>query len=417
MSTGSRPQGYGSIPQDEVIENGTSDHESHGLAKSRVPNSASLQDVHRSVQVPSRHEPWWRKALAYAGPGALVAVGYMDPGNWATDIAGGSSYNYDLLFVVLWSSLLGLFYQLLAVKLAIASEMDLAQACRKHYPPALLTVLWAVAEVAIIATDLAEVLGSAIALQLLFGWRLEVGVLVTVADVAIVFLAQGSRIRVIEVFVLLLILVIVASFSLQLWLSQPALGPLLRGMLVPTLDTVTQPAKLFLAISILGATIMPHSLFLHSSMVLTRANSTCAAGKREALQYAAADCSLSLLCALFVNGAILVVAAATFYSNDYRDVADLYVAYKLLDPLLGDYSSAAFGVALLAAGLNSTLTGTMAGQIVMEGFLEWRIDPVYRRIATRALAIVPAMVVIVVGGEQASNSLLLFSQVVLSFAL
>jgi manganese transport protein len=338
--------------------------------------------MHRSVAIPGDDQSWYKKMFAFAGPGALVAVGYMDPGNWTTDIGGGSAYNYDLLFVVLWSSLIALFFQVLSVRLAIATEKDLAQACKQYYPSNVNLILWMAAEIAIIATDLAEVLGSAIAMQLLFGWRLEIGVLVTAADVLLVFLfqvspihpaprflifalchvltfsvtgpcrfSQGSRIRIIELMVLVLILIIMASFTMQLILSKPQMEPLLIGLLIPKLDVFTNHCKLFMAVSILGATIMPHSLFLHSNMVLTRSHELTERGKKEALKFSVYDITFSLGCAFFVNAAILVVAAATFYEHGYHAVADLFVASALLDPLLGSqYAAIAFGVALLASG-------------------------------------------------------------------
>lgn len=381
-------------------------------------SDVSLPEMHRTVQVPELDEVWWKKLMAYAGPGALVAVGYMDPGNWSTDIGGGSAYNYDLLFVVMLSSVVAVFLQALSIKMGIASERDLAQACRDRFSAWVVNLLWVVAEVAIIATDLAEVLGSAIALQLLFGWPLLIGVLVTVVDVVFVLIARGNQVRFIEFLVVVLILIITVSFGWQLILSKPSISKILHGTFVPTIDTLTDSNKLFLAVSILGATVMPHSLFLHSSMVLTRASGVSRVEKLEAVKYSIIDTSISLFFAFFVNAAILVVAAATFYHYGFKDVADLADAYHLMDPLLGNrFASIAFGVALLAAGLNSTLTGTISGQIVMEGFMHWSIDPVFRRLITRGLAIVPAVVVIVVGGEGASNNLLLLSQVVLSFAL
>eukprot|EP01032_Pedospumella_encystans_P013151 gene13151-15158_t len=395
----------GALPMVNEMDSGNeSDLESHG--------------THRSVAVPGHDEPWLKNFFAYAGPGALVAVGYMDPGNWSSDIGGGSAYNYDLLFVVLWASLIALFFQILSVKLAIATGKDLAQASKVRYSEKMNYVLWLVAETAIMATDLAEVLGSAIALKLLFGLRLEIGVMVTAIDVVIVFAMQGSQIQMIEVLVILLIVIIIGCFGVQLFLSQPQIEPLLQGMFVPKVDMLTNPQKLFMSISILGATIMPHSLFLHSSMVLTRSHPLTMRGKKEALSFAVLDCTVSLSMAFFVNASILIVAAAAFYKHGYHEVADLIEANKLLDPLLGSqFASIAFAIALLASGLNSTLTGTMAGQVVMEGFIDWTLDPFYRRILTRAAAIVPAMLVIIIGGDGASNDLLLFSQVILSFAL
>mmetsp|Transcript_22427 Transcript_22427/g.32706 ORF Transcript_22427/g.32706 Transcript_22427/m.32706 type:complete len:467 (+) Transcript_22427:111-1511(+) len=378
----------------------------------------SLPEIHRSIAVPPSTASFFKKLMAYSGPGALVAVGYMDPGNWSTDIGGGSAYNYDLLFVILLSSIVAVFLQGLSVKAGIVFQRDLAQACRDAYPPVVVGTLWIISEVAIIATDLAEVLGSAIALKLLFGCPLIVGVVITAADVLLVLMAQGRRIKVIEAIVVILILVITVSFAMQMFLSRPNMGELAEGLFIPSLNTVTDPDRLFLAVSILGATVMPHNLFLHSSVILSRASDTTVSGKREAILFGVLDCTIALSLAFFVNAAILIVAAATFYKRGYTEVADLEDAYALLNPLLGSScASVLFGVALLAAGQNSTLTGTMAGQIVMEGFMNWSIDPLIRRIVTRLMAIIPAVFVIIVGGNAATNTLLLFSQVVLSFAL
>jgi manganese transport protein len=374
----------------------------------------SLVESYRTVAVEGA---WWRKALAFAGPGYLVAVGYMDPGNWATDLAGGSRFGYTLLSVILVSNLLAVLLQALAARLGIATGRDLAQACRDHYSHRTSMALWLFAEVAIAACDLAEVIGSAIALNLLFRIPIAVGVVITSLDVLVVLYLQGRGFRRLEIIVITLIATIALAFLFELVLSRPDLGDVARGF-IPASAVVTDPAMLYIAISILGATVMPHNLYLHSSIVQTRRYEETLPGKREAVRYAVLDSTVALTLALFINAAILIVAAATFHTSGHTDVAEIQDAYKLLTPLLGaGGASLVFALALLASGQNSTLTGTLAGQIVMEGFLRIRIRPWLRRLLTRAIAIVPAAIIAVLYGESGTAKLLIFSQVVLSLQL
>ena len=341
----------------------------------------------------------------------------MDPGNWSTDIAGGSAYGYDLLFIILMASLIAIFLQALAVRQGLATERDLAQACRDSYPRYVVLGLWLITEAAIIATDLAEVIGSAIALKLLFGLPLIAGVCITALDVLILLFTQGRNFRILEGIVAALVILIAVAFGVQIGLSKPETRALFAGFL-PSGGIFTNRDELLIAIGIIGATVMPHNLFLHSSLVLTRKiNRDSVESVKEAITYFTLDSSLCLICALFVNAAILIVAAATFHVNGYSNVATLEEAYTLLVPLLGSGASILFAVALLAAGQNSTLTGTLAGQIVMEGFMKFKIRPVFRRIITRLLAILPAVIVIAIGGDSSANDLLIISQVVLSVAL
>ncbi|HZS62614.1 MAG TPA: Nramp family divalent metal transporter, partial [Gemmatimonadaceae bacterium] len=360
---------------------------------------------------------WWRKALAFAGPGYLVAVGYMDPGNWATDLAGGSRFGYALLSVILVSNLLAVLLQGLASKLGIVTGRDLAQACRDSYSRPASIALWLGAEVAIAACDLAEVIGSAIALQLLFHIPLIIGVLITSLDVLIVLYLQHYGFRRLEALVVVLIATIGLCFLFELVIARPDYAAVARGF-VPRASIITDPAQLYIAISILGATVMPHNLYLHSSIVQTRSYEETPSGKREAIRFAFLDSTIALTFALFINAAILIVAAAVFHTSGHTEVAEIQDAYKLLTPLLGvGGASIVFALALLASGQNSTLTGTLAGQIVMEGFLDIRLRPWLRRLITRALAIVPAVVVTAVYGEHGTASLLVLSQVVLSLQL
>jgi manganese transport protein len=376
----------------------------------------SLPEVHGSVAVPSG-AGFWRKLFAFAGPGYLVAVGYMDPGNWATDIAGGARYGYTLLSVVFASNLIAILLQSLAARLGIASGRDLAQACRDRFSKRTTIVLWLLAEIAIAATDLAEVIGSAIALNLLFGLPMTIGVCLTSADVLIVLYLQHHKFRYVEALVVLLIAGIAAAFAAELFFSGPDLRAVARGF-IPTIDLFKDRQMLYLAVGILGATVMPHNLYLHSSIVQTRKYGDSNESRREAVSFAVLDSTVALMSALFINGAILVVAAAAFHGTGNESVADISDAYKLLAPLLGTtLASTLFAVALLFAGQNATLTGTLAGQIVMEGFLNLRIRPWLRRLLTRAVAIVPALVTVVLYGERGSGSLLILSQVVLSLQL
>jgi manganese transport protein len=376
----------------------------------------SLPESHRSVPFVSSAS-WFRKIFAFSGPGYLVAVGYMDPGNWATDIAGGSKFGYTLLSVVLLSNLMAMFLQALSAKLGIATGRDLAQACREHYSRRTSMFLWIVCEIAIAACDLAEVLGSAVALKLLFGLPLLAGVLITALDVLIVLALQGRGFRLVEAFVVTLIASIAACFAYEIFWAQPLWREAARGF-VPHLEILRNREMLYIAIGILGATVMPHNLYLHSSIVQTRAFGASYCDRKEALRYAVLDSTLALGFALFVNAAILVLGAAAFHTRGLHDVAEIADAYKLLTPVLGvGLASTIFAVALLASGQNSTLTGTLAGQIVMEGFLEIRLQPWLRRLITRAIAILPAVLVIGIAGEGKLTALLIFSQVVLSFQL
>ena len=375
----------------------------------------SLAEAYRSVPVDAR--TWWRRALAFAGPGYLVAVGYMDPGNWATDLAGGSAFGYALLSVILISNLMAILLQGLAAKLGIVTGRDLAQACRDHYSRPATLALWILCEVAIAACDLAEVIGSAIALNLLLGIPLPVGIVITALDVLLVLFLQHKGFRLLEALVVALIATIAGCFLFEIVIARPALGAVVPGF-VPTLAIVRDPAKLYIAIGILGATVMPHNLYLHSSIVQTRRYEESAAGKRMAVRYAFLDSTVALSLALFINAAILVVAAATFHRAGRTDVAEIQQAYQLLTPLLGvTGASAVFAFALLASGQNSTLTGTLASQIVMEGFLNIRLRPWLRRLITRGIAIVPAALTAIFFGENGTARLLILSQVMLSLQL
>jgi manganese transport protein len=382
----------------------------------REATAVSLPEAHRSIAVPAGAS-FWRKCLAFAGPGFLVAVGYMDPGNWATDLAGGSQFGYTLLAVIMISNLMAILLQHLCVKLGIATGRDLAQACRDHYSKPTVWFLWILCELAIAACDLAEVVGSAIALQLLFGLPLIWGCLITAADVMIVLLLQHRGFRYLEAVVITLMVTIGTCFTVELFLAKPAAGAVFAGF-VPTMEILHNREMLYVAIGILGATVMPHNLYLHSSIVQTRRYEQNAGGKREAIKFATIDSTFALMFALFINGAILVLAAAAFHGSGHENVAAIQDAYHLLDGLLGvGFASVLFAVALLASGQNSTLTGTLAGQIVMEGFLNIRLRPWLRRLITRAIAIVPAVVVIGMFGESKSTELLVASQVCLSMQL
>ncbi|HZQ91450.1 MAG TPA: Nramp family divalent metal transporter [Terriglobales bacterium] len=377
----------------------------------------SLPEVHASLLVP-RTDNFLRKMLAFAGPGFLVAVGYMDPGNWATDLAAGSRYNYTLLSVVMLSNLMAILLQGLAVKLGVATGRDLAQACRDHFRPVTSFILWILAEVAIAACDLAEVIGSAIALQLLFHIPLVWGVCLTAADVLLILALQNRGFRYIEALVISLIAVISACFGLEILFSRPELSGIARGFIIPSVQIVRDPSMLYIAMGILGATVMPHNLYLHSAIVQTRKIQVTPEGKREAIRYGQIDSAVALMLALFVNAAILIVSAAVFHRSGNHNVAEIQDAYKLLSPLLGvGGASFLFAVALLASGQNSTLTGTLAGQIVMEGFLNIRLKPWLRRLITRLIAIVPAVIVTAAYGESGTARLLILSQVVLSMQL
>jgi len=373
-------------------------------------------ESHRSVRIPSE-QSFWKKLFAFSGPGFLIAVGYMDPGNWATDLAAGSQFNYSLLCVILISNVMAMLLQTLSLKLGIVTERDLAQMCRYHYRPSVNYMLWIFCELAIIACDLAEIIGSAIALNLLFHIPILWGVCITALDVFVLLFLQHKGFRYLEALITTLIGVIAICFGLEIFFSRPNLASITTGF-VPHLEIMTHPAMLYIAIGILGATVMPHNLYLHSSIVQTRSYPLNTVGKREAIRFASIDSNTALFLAMFINAAILIVAAATFFKGGRKDIAEIEDAYKLLSPMLGvTGASTLFAIALLAAGQNSTLTGTMAGQIVMEGFLEMRMKPWIRRLITRSLALVPTLVVVWYMGERGMNQLLLASQVVLSMQL
>jgi manganese transport protein len=376
----------------------------------------SLPESHHTIHVP--HGPsFWRKALAFAGPGYMVAVGYMDPGNWATDLAGGSRFGYTLLSVVLISNLMAILLQALALKLGIVTGRDLAQACRDHYSRPVSFMLWVLCEIAIAACDLAEVIGSAIALNLLFGVPLVWGVCLTALDVLLILLLQNKGFRYLEAFVIALVATVGVCFAVELVMARPAIAQIVQG-LVPRTQIVSNPAMLYIAVGILGATVMPHNLYLHSSIVQTRKVLPDDASRREAIRFATLDSTVALLFAFFINAAILILAAATFHQAGHQEVADIGDAYRLLTPLLGTtLASTLFAVALLASGQNSTITGTLAGQIVMEGFLNIRLPAWLRRLITRLIAIVPAVIVTALYGERGAGSLLILSQVILSLQL
>ena len=374
----------------------------------------SLGEVHGSVAT-RKTGSWLRRFLSFAGPGYLVSVGYMDPGNWATDLAGGAKFGYALIWVILLSNLMAIFLQTLCVRLGVASGRDLAQACRDRYSKPVSVVLWVLCEIAIIACDLAEVIGSAVALNLLFGLPLVAGVLITGFDVMLLLAAMHFGFRKIEAIVLTLVATVAVCFGLQLVLAQPEWGPLMKGMLVPTMPN---HEAFYIALGILGATVMPHNLYLHTALVQTRDIGSSVDNKRRAIHYNTVDTAVALGAAFFVNAAILVVAAAVFHRSGNYDVSELQEAHRLLAPLLGaPIASTAFAVALLASGQSSTVTGTLAGQIVMEGFLHIRIRPWLRRLITRLLAIIPAIILITASGGKNTVDLLVFSQVVLSMQL
>jgi manganese transport protein len=381
------------------------------VSRSRV----SLPEVHSTIPIPATG--FFRKFFAFAGPGYLVAVGYMDPGNWATDLAGGARYGYALLSVILVSNLLAILLQALAVRLGVASGRDLAQACRDAYSRGTTIVLWLLCEIAIAACDLAEVIGAAVALNLLFGLPLVWGVCLTGLDVLLVLYVQHRSFRYVEALVVMLIVAIGASFAIELYFAQPDPLAVASGF-VPTPAILEDAGMLYIAIGILGATVMPHNLYLHSSIVQTRKYTDEVASRREAIRFASLDSTVALMSALFINSAILVMAAAVFHGTGHEAVADISDAYELLSPLLGTtLAGVLFAVALLLSGQNATLTGTLAGQIVMEGFLNLRLRPWLRRLMTRLLAIIPAVIVTLLYGEQGTGELLILSQVVLSLQL
>jgi manganese transport protein len=377
----------------------------------------SLPEVHASVGI-SKSAIGWRRLLGFLGPGFLISVGYMDPGNWATDIAGGSRFGYTLLSVIMISNLMAILLQSLSLKLGVATERDLAQICRERYGRGVSFALWIGAEIAIAACDLAEVIGSAIALNLLFHIPLFYGVLITGLDVLLILLLQRWGFRVVEALVIALICTIIVLFGVQLFVSRPEYGLAMYSLFIPSVQIVTNPTMLYIAIGMLGATVMPHNLYLHSSIVQSRNYERTPGGKREAIFMANIDSALALTVALFVNAAIVVVAAAVFYRSGHFEVAAIQDAYKLLSPLVGVAgASTIFAIALLASGQNSSITGTLAGQIVMEGFIHLKVSPWLRRMITRSLAIIPTIIVVAITGERGTEKLLLLSQVILSLQL
>ena len=383
---------------------------------SSTGHTPSLGEMNASVAVPTGGH-WWFRLLAFLGPGYMISVGYMDPGNWATDIAGGAQFGYLLLSVILLSNLMAIVLQGLSARLGIATGRDLAQACRAHYSRPVNLGLWLLCEIAIIACDLAEVIGTAIALKLLFGIPLLAGAIITAVDVVLVLLLMNRGFRALEAFVIALLLVIFGCFAIQMVIAAPPLQAVLAGF-IPHAQVVTDPKALYLAIGIIGATVMPHNLYLHSSIVQTRAYPRTDAGRRSALRWAVTDSTIALMLALFINASILILAAAVFHAQGRTDVQEIEQAYELLAPMLGvGLASTLFAVALLASGINSTVTATLAGQIVMEGFLRLRIAPWARRLITRGIAIVPVVVVTAIYGEQGTARLLVLSQVLLSMQL
>ncbi len=379
-------------------------------------NKPSLPEVHRSIRIPNSNG-FWRKMFAYAGPGYLVSVGYIDPGNWATDIAGGSKFGYRLLTVILLSNLMAILLQSLCVRLGVATGRDLAQTCRDYFSPKVSFCLWVLCEIAIAACDLAELLGSAIALQLLFGISLIWGVCITALDVLVLLFLQHKGFRYTEALIIMLVGTVGICFTAEILFSRPDMGGILWGYL-PKKEIFLNSEMLYIAIGILGATVMPHNLYLHSSIVQTRDWQPTNEKRWEAIKFGTIDSTFALSLALFINSAILIVSAATFHFSGNHNVAEIQDAYKLLSPLLGvSAASAIFGIALLASGQSSTLTATLAGQIVMEGFLQFRFPSWLRRLISRLLAIIPALITIIIFGENSISSLIVLSQVILSLQL
>jgi len=380
-----------------------------------LKREASLVEVFRTVIVPTTG--YWKKFFAFFGPGYLVAVGYMDPGNWATSLSGGSQFGYTLLFVAVLSNIMAIFLQSLCARLAISTGRDLAQACRDAFPKFISFPLWIFAELAICATDLAEVIGTAIGLNLLFKIPLEFGVLITALDVFLILWLQNKGFRWIEAFVISLLVVITACFAIQIFYAKPEWAEVINGF-IPTTDIIKNSNKLFIALGIIGATVMPHNLYLHSGIVQTRAVAKTLSAKREALKFITIDSTIALMFAFIINASILILAAATFYKTGKTNITELEKTYELLQPLLGiAIAPTLFGIALLCCGLNSTVTATMSGQIVMEGFLHIKFPAWIRRLITRLIAIVPAVIVILLYGADKTAFLLILSQVILSFQL
>ncbi len=388
----------------------------HKKAWKFTNDSLSLPEVHGSIEVHTKGS-FLKKLSAFIGPGLMVAVGYMDPGNWATDIAGGAKFGYKLLSVILISNIFAMLLQHLSLKLGIATGRDLAQACRDAYSKPIAMFLWFLAEIAIAACDLAEVIGAAVALNLLFQIPIAYGIIITGIDVLLILFLQNKGFRIIESIVGGLIFLILVCFGYEIWVSAPNMVAVSKG-LIPSSEIISNPEMLYIAIGILGATVMPHNLYLHSSIVQTRKIEQTSEGKKSAIKFATIDSTASLFIAFFINAAILIMAAATFHFTGNKEIADITDAYHLLDPILGvKLAGLFFAVALLAAGQNSTLTGTLAGQIVMEGFLNIQVKPWIRRLITRLLAIVPALVVALIYGERGTSELLVLSQVILSLQL
>jgi manganese transport protein len=389
---------------------------SEAAAVPAPPGLPSLPEVHRSVAVPNAGG-FLRKLFAFMGPGYLVAVGYMDPGNWATSLAGGSAFGYTLLAVALTSSLMAILLQALCVRIGVSTGRDLAQLCRERFPKVVAYPLWLFAEIAICATDLAELIGTAIALELLFGIPLLYGVFLTAFDAFLILWLQNKGVRWLEALIFGFIVLIVGCFGIQIVLSDPDWAAVLNGY-IPAVSIVTNQTQLYIAMGILGATVMPHNLYLHTAVVQSRSWNLDDAGKREAIKFATIDSTLALTLALLINSAILITAAATFHASGNTDVAEIGDAYQLLTPLLGaGIAATAFGVALLLCGLNATVTATLAGQVVMEGFLRFRLPPVFRRLVTRLIAIIPAVIVTWYYGASGTAQLLILSQVILSMQL
>ncbi|MES1044463.1 divalent metal cation transporter [Heyndrickxia oleronia] len=388
-------------------------HKEQGWLKQS--SNVSLEEVNNSVKVPNK-AGFWRKFLAFAGPGSLVAVGYVDPGNWATSIAGGARFGYTLLSVILISNLMAILLQGLSAKLGIVTGRDLAQATRDATSKKMAVFLWILTELAIIATDLAEVIGSAIALNLLFGIPLLMGIIITTLDVLLLLLLQKKGFRIIESIIIVLMTTIFGVFAFEVIISKPEVSALFSGY-VPKAEIVTNPEMLFISLGILGATVMPHNLYLHSSIVQTRQFTRDRQGKKEAIKFSLLDSTFSLTIAFLINSGILILGAAAFHGTGL-DVSEIEGAYKLLSPTLGvGIASTLFAVALLASGQNSTITGTLTGQIVMEGFVNLRISPWLRRLITRLIAVIPAFIVTWIAGSRGTADLLLWSQVILSLQL
>lgn len=376
----------------------------------------SLPEAHASIAVPEGASRL-RRFLAFVGPGYMVSVGYMDPGNWATDLAGGAQFGFTLLSVIMLSNLMAILLQSLAARLGIATGHDLAQACRAYFPLSVNILLWLACELAIIACDLAEVIGTAIALQLLFGMPLLLGACLSALDAIVLLLLMRLGFRWLEAFVMALLSLIAVCFAFQIAAAAPPIAAVMKGF-IPSPVILTNPQMLYVAIGIVGATVMPHNLYLHSALVQTRSYARTSAGKREAIRWSTLDSTIALMLALFVNAGILIVAAAAFHTTGHQDVAEIQEAYKLISPILGlSIASTLFAVALLAAGTNSTVTGTLAGQIIMEGFLHLRMAPWARRLLTRGLAILPVILVTLLWGEKGTGDLLVFSQIILSMQL